>query len=224
MVKFTIDNKHYEISDRLTVEQWVEIMKWDFERESHWPKIIAAATGAPLEALEEVAAESLEIGIVFVAAVINQRQKTEIKDFETIKFGEWIDLDIYLNYGADKHMEAILAILAPETEWANEALWVIEKYSEWRLHTYKQYKTLFGLDHLPDEDEEPAEKPKDIARSWYDVILMMADEDVLRMDAVTELPLKQALNFMAWKKEKTLKEQQEILKQKREYDLQRNRR
>ena len=74
------------------------------------------------------------------------------------------------------------------------------------------------------DDEGVDEKPKDIARSWYDVILMMADEDVLKMDAVTDLPLKQALNFMAWKKEKTLKEQQEILKQKREYDLQRNRR
>lgn len=224
MVKFEIDNKHYEISDRLTVEQWVEIMKWDFEHIAHWPKIVAAATGVPSEKLEEVSEESLEIAIVFVAAVINQRRQTEIRDFDTILFGEWIDLDIYLNYGAEKHMEDILKILSPETEWADEALWVIEKYSEWRLFIYKQYKTLFGLDVLPEDFEDTEEKPKDIAKSWYDVIIMLASEDILNMDAVTEQPLKQALNFMAWKKEKTLREQQAILKQKREYDLQRNRR
>ena len=178
-------------------------MKWDFERESHWPKILAAATGAPLEALEEVAEESLEIGIVFVAAVLNQRRQTEIKDFDTIKFGEWIDLDVYLNYGADKHLQEILDILSPETTMADEALWVIEKYNTWRVFIYKSYATLFGINVLRDsEDEEPQEKPKDIARSWYDVIVTMANEDILNMDAVTELPLKQALNFMAWKKEK----------------------
>ena len=224
MVKFKIDNKTYTIKDRLTVEQWLEIMKWDFEHPSHWPKIISAATGVPSEKLEDVSEESLEIAIVFVAAVINQRKQVQIKDFDTILFGEWVDLDIYLNYGADKHLQDILDILSPETTMADEALWVIEKYSEWRLFIYKQYSTLFGLDYLSDDDEVPQEKPKDIARSWYDVILMMANEDVLKMDAVTDLPLKQALNFMAWKKEKTLKEQQEILKQKREYDLQRNRR
>ena len=224
MVKFKIDNKTYTIEDRLTVEQWLEIMKWDFEHPSHWPKIISAATGVPSEKLEDVSEESLEIAIVFVAAVINQRKQVQIKDFDTILFGEWVDLDIYLNYGADKHLQDILDILSPETTMADEALWVIEKYSEWRLFIYKQYSTLFGLDYLSDDDEVPQEKPKDIARSWYDVILMMANEDVLKMDAVTDLPLKQALNFMAWKKEKTLKEQQEILKQKREYDLQRNRR
>ena len=222
MVKFEIDNKRYKIADRLTVAQWVEIMKWDFEYKAHWPKIISAATEAPIEKLEEVSEDSLEIAIIFIATVINQRAKTEIKDFDTILFGEWIDLDIYLNYGADKHMEEILAILSPETEMADEALWVIEKYSEWRLSIYKQYKTLFGLDVMPDDYEETDMAPKDIARSWYDVIIMLSGEDILNMDAVTDQPLKKALNFMAWKKEKTLKEQQEIMKQKRQYDLQRN--
>lgn len=222
MVKFKIDNKRYEIANRLTVEQWLEIMKWDYEHPPHWPKIIAAATGAPVERLEEVADESQEIAIVFIAAVLNQRAKTEIKDFDTIKFGEWIDLDIYLNYGADKYLQEILDILSPETTMADEALWVIERYSEWRLSIYKQYKTLFGLDVLPEDFEDSEEKPKDIAKSWYDVIIMLANEDILNIDAVTEQPLKQALNFMAWKKEKTLREQQEILKQKRQYDLQRN--
>lgn len=219
MVKFTIEEKQYEIPDRYTVKQWQEIISWDFEHKAHWPRIIATATGAPLEYLKEVQEDSLELGIVFIATVINQRTETKIKDFNTITFGEWVDLDIYLNYGTDKYIEEILEILSPETTMADEALWVIEKYSEWRLFIYKQYTRLFGLDE-PQGDAEPTKT--DIAKSWYEVIISLANEDLLNIDAVTDQPLKKALNFMAWKKEKQLEEQQRILKEKRRYDLQRN--
>lgn len=219
MVKFTIEEKQYEIPERFSVSQWKEIIKWDFEHKPHWPRILASATGAPLESLILVEEGSLELGIVFIASVINARQETSIKNFDTITFGEWIDLDIYLNYGADKHIEEILQILSPETKWANEALWVIEKYSTWRLFIYKQYTRLFGLD----EPESDYEGPKtDIAKSWYNVIISLANEDLLNIDAVTEQPLRKAFNFMAWKKEKQLEEQQRILKERRKNDLLRN--
>ena len=219
MVKFSINDKQYEITERFSVIQWQEIIKWDFEHKPHWPRIIAAATGAPLEYLVNVAEESLELGIVFIASVINARTETTIKDFNTITFGEWIDLDIYLNYGADKHIQDILGILSPETTWADEALWVIEKYSEWRLFIYKQYTRLFGLDE-PQDDTDHIKT--DIAKSWYNVIISLANEDLLNIDAVTEQPLRKAFNFMAWKKEKQLEEQQRILKERRKNDVLRN--
>lgn len=219
MVKFTIQDKEYQIAERFTIQQWKDIVKWDFEHKPHWPRILSAATGAPLEYLEEVVEESLELGIVFIATVINQRRETKIKDFNTITFGEWIDLDIYLNYGADKHIDDILGMLSPYTKFADEALWVIEKYSNWRLFIYKQYSKLFGLD----EPSEGSEGQKtDIAKSWYEVIISLANEDLLNIDAVTEQPLKKALNFMAWKKAKMLEEQQRQLKQRRQNDLLRN--
>ena len=219
MVKFTIEGTEYKITERFTVQQWKDIMCWDFEDTNHWPKIIATATGAPLSYLNQVAYESLELGIVFIVSVINARKETKIKDFNEITFGEWIDLDIYLNWGVDKHIEGILEILSPKTTMADEALWVIEKYSEWRLFTYKQYSKLFGLD----EPQGDAEGPKtDIAKSWYNVIISLANEDLLKIDAVTEQPLKKALNFMAYKKEKLLEEQQRILKERRKNDILRN--
>ena len=165
--------------------------------------------------------ESLELGIVFIATVINQRRETKIKDFNTITFGEWIDLDIYLNWGADKHIEEILQLLSPKTTMADEALWVLEKYSTWRLFIYKQYSRLFGLDEVSEGSEGQA---RDIAKSWYEVIISLAKEDILNIDAVTEQPLKKALNFMAYKKEKQLEEQQRQLKERRKNDLQRNHR
>lgn len=222
MVKFTIHETEYEITERFTVPQWQSLMKWDFEREEHWPRILHEATGAPLEYLQEVHRDSLELGIVFIASVINARKETKIKDFNEITFGEWIDLDIYLNWGADKHIEGILEILSPKTKMVDEALWVLEKYSQWRLFMYKQYKGLFGLE---EQVEGTSDEPqRDIAKSWYEVVISLANEDILNIDAVTEQPLKKALNFMAYKKEKQLEEQQRILKEKRKYDLQANRR
>lgn len=221
MVKFTIEETTYEIPERFKVSQWKEMMKWDFEHKGHWPRIISVATGAPLAYLEKVVEESLELGIVFIASVINARKETKIKDFNEITFGEWIDLDIYLNWGADKHVEGILEILSPKTEMADEALWVIEKYSEWRMFIYNQYARLFGLNEVGEASEGPQ---PDVAKSWYNVIITLANEDILNIDAVTDQPLKKALNFMAYKKEKQLEEQQRILKEKRRYDLQANRR
>ena len=219
MVKFTIADKEYKIAERFTVSQWKDIIKWDFEYKPHWPRILSTATGAPLEYLEQTVEESLELGIVFIATVINQRTETKIKDFNTITFGEWIDLDIYLNWGADKHIDEILQLLSSDTTMADEALWVIEKYSTWRLFIYKQYTKLFGLDEISEGD---GGQTGDIAKSWYEVIISLANEDILNIDAVTEQPLKKALNFMAYKKEKQLEEQQRQLKQRRANDLLRN--
>ena len=99
---------------------------------------------------------------------------------------------------------------------------IIEKLSEWRTYIYKQYAKLFGLDGQSESDESEKPEPMAIARGWYRIIVDLANNDVLKIDEVTEKPLKQILNFMALQKEKALEEQQRILKQQRQYDLQRN--
>ena len=64
----------------------------------------------------------------------------------------------------------------------------------------------------------------DVARSWYKVIVALAQDNILRIDEVTEQPLKKVLNFMALQKEKVMEENQKQLQQKRQHDLQRNHR
>ena len=146
MVKFKIEEIQYTIPERLTVGQWKNIVRWDFEHKAHWPRILHEATGAPLEYLQNTEDDSLELGIVFIASIMNARKEAKIKDFNEITFGEWIDLDVYLNWGVDKHIEGILEILSPETTMADEAQWVIEKYTTWRTFTYKQYTKLFEME------------------------------------------------------------------------------
>ena len=221
MVKFTIDEKQFKIPERFTIQQWKELMKWDYERTAHWPRIIHEATGAPIEYLNQVAEDSLELGIIFIATNIGKRKECKIKDFTTISFGEWVDLDVYLNMGIDKHITEILQILEVNTKQVDEALWVIEKYSEWRLFIYKQYSKLFGLDEPTGEATE-GQSPQEVARAWYKIIVNLAGDDLLKIDAVTDEPLKKVFNFMALKKEKQLEETERQLKQQRQYDLRRN--
>ena len=53
-----------------------------------------------------------------------------------------------------------------------------------------------------------------LARSWYRVIVSLANNDLLNIDQVTDQPLKKVLNFMALQKEKALEEEQKQLVQK----------
>ena len=104
-------------------------------------------------------------------------------------------------------------------------MWAIERFAHFRTYTYRQYKTLFGLtDKELDEAEQKADIDKmQVARSWYKVIVSLANDNILNIDEVTEQPLKKVLNFMALQKEKVLEENQRQLQQKRQYDLQRTR-
>ncbi len=222
MVKFTIQEQTYKIPERFTIQQWKQLMKWDYERKEHWPRIIHEATGAPLEYLNTVAEDSLELGVVFIASNVGKRKETKIKDFNTISFGEWVDLDVYLNMGVDKYITEILTTLEVKTKQADEALWVIEKYTEWRLFIYKQYSKLFGLDGPTSDEPAEAQTGMEVARSWYKIIVNLAGDNLLNIDAVTDEPLKKVLNFMALQKERQLEEKERQLKQQRQYDLRRN--
>ena len=80
----------------------------------------------------------------------------------------------------------------------------------WRASVYKNYRNLFGLDEAAPDDTETASA--DIERVWYNAIMLLANEDFSNIDLVTEKPYKAALNYMAWKKEKTMRELEEIKK------------
>ena len=92
-----------------------------------------------------------------------------------------------------------------DTPWADEALAVIEQFIKWRNTIYKQYKSLFGLEDKDFMDHEPSDEaydPREVSRGWYQVIVDLAGEDVLKMDRITEEPLQKILTFLQIKKER----------------------
>lgn len=203
-------------------------MAFDWEDPKYYPMIVSQLTGAPIKMLKAAGTESLTLAIALIVHQMNQRTKCKMKDLTEITFGEFIDLDVWIALGVDKHLQDMANVLCPKAKWADEAMWAVDEFSKFRMFTFRQYQALFGV---RDKDFEEAKEKLDLrhdpmqtARSWYKVIVSLAQEDLLKIDKVTEEPLKKALNFMALQKEKALEEQQRQLQQKRQYDLQRTRR
>ena len=229
MAQININNVGYTIPERLTVEQYYKAIQFDWEDPKYYPMIIAQLTGAPLALLAQAGDESLTLAIALIVKSMNDRRECTMIDLEGIAFGQFVDLDVYLALGLDKHFSDITAILAPGVEWADEAMWAIDKYAAFRTFTYRQYKVLFGLTDkdLTEAEAEGETEVKDkmqVARAWYKVIVSLAQDNILKLDEVTEQPLKKVLNFMSLQKEKVMEENEAKLKQKRQYDLQRTRR
>ena len=220
----TIEDVVYEIPQELTLEQWSKAIKFDMGEEMFWPHIIHAVTGAPVKLLKEADRDALELAIVFIAGTMGRRTPVEMMELEDMKFGEWIDLDVFLAIGIDKHFTDVINIIAPKATTASEALWALDKYSIFKKHVLTQYKELFGIVEDEEiEDTEEVQDPMQSAHSWYKVIVGLANDDVLKLDAVTALPYKQAFNFMALKKQEALEEQERQRQQRLKYDLQRAR-
>jgi hypothetical protein len=229
MVTININNHKYKIPERLTVEQYHAALQFDWEDPKYYPMIVSQLTGAPIALLTKANEEAMTLAIAMIVKSMNDRQECKTLDLESLTFGEFVDLDVYLALGLDKHFLDIVGLIAPDAKWADEAMWAIDKFAQFRTYTYRQYKVLFGL---TDKDLDEAQingdtEVKDklsIARSWYKVIVSLAHDNILHIDHVTEQPLKKVLNFMALQKEKVMEENEQKLKQRRQYDLQRTRR
>ena len=225
-IKININDKQFAIPDRLTVAEYSKAIQFDWSDSKYYPMIISQLTGAPLLLMSKANDEILHLGMGFVVKSMNDRKECKMLDLEGLTFGQFVDLDVYLTGGLDTNIEKIIAILTPDAKWADEAMWAIDQYAAFRTYIYRQYSVLFGINQKETFDElEPENKDKQAnARAWYKIIVGLANGDILKLDEVTEQPLKKTLNFMSLQKEQQLEENQRKLKERRQYDLQRNRR
>lgn len=218
MIKVTVEDKKYKLPERFTIKQWSEMVSWDFEQPQNWRRIIEAGCGIPQSDLLNARADSLQLFIGFIIAHMNGRRETELPDFNELSFGQFVDLDCYIALGIEKNLTEMLAVLDMKPKYSDEALWIIDQYVMWRTAIYRQYKSLFGLN---DKDFEAFKQqhddewdPMSIPRGWYRIIVELANDNLLNIDAVTNEPLKKVLNFMALNKEKQLAEAEAIRKQR----------
>ena len=212
-VTVNINDKKWEIPTRVTIEEWKDLQQWEFTNQGHWPWIVSAISSFDAKEFDGADPDSMQLFIGFLIAACNKRTLKVQPDFNQLKFGQFVDLDCFLALGVEKNILQILGVLGVDTPWADEALAVIDQYLKWRATIYKQYAQLFGLDNkdgLPNDDEYY--DPKETARGWYMVIMELADNNILNMDAVTEEPLQKTLTFLQIQKEIKIKEAMEARK------------
>jgi hypothetical protein len=225
--KLNINDQEYEIPTRLSIEQYQTLLAFDWQDAKYYPMILASITGAPIDQLSKAPEDGLALGMSLIIQIMNQRTECAMLDLSAITFGQFIDLDVWFSLGLDKHLKDIADLLAPAGYYADELMWAIDKFAEFRVYTFRQYKVLFGitdkeLDVAIEDGAEVVDK-MNVARSWYRVIVALAGDNLLKIDSVTEEPLKKALNFMAYQKERVLEAEEKQRQQRRKYDLQRNR-
>ena len=211
-IKVRVNEVHMEMPERVTIDEWQMLMQWDVENPLHHPYIISNLMGINLEDLKAAEQASLDLFIGFIVGAINKRTPKEVPEFDKLTFGEFVDLDCYLSLGVEKYINEMMEILGVDTPWADEALQHIEQYIKWRGTIYKQYSQLFGLDG-PKVDK-PADEfdPKEVSRGWYNVIVELANDDILKIDKVTAEPLQKTLTFLQIKKEKQIAEAMNLRK------------
>tara|TARA_B100000768_G_C11256283_1_gene366548 strand:+ start:294 stop:959 length:666 start_codon:yes stop_codon:yes gene_type:complete len=214
-VTVNINKKKWAVPTRVTIEEWRDLQQWQFENEAHWPWIVSSISTFDAQEFNGADPDSMQLFIGFLIAACNKRTLKVQPDFNELKFGQFVDLDCFLALGVEKNINQILKILGVNTPWADEALAVIDQYCKWRGTIYKQYAQLFGLNDNPGSlphDEQEYYDPKEVARGWYMVIIELADNDILKMDLVTEEPLQKVLTYLQIQKELKIKEANEARK------------
>jgi hypothetical protein len=226
-IKININNTTWEIPERLTLDQYSKAIQFDWDDPNYHPMVVSQLTGAPLHLLIKGKKKAMYLGMALLVKSMNQRTECKMIDLDKITFGQFVDLDVWITEGIVNNFKSIAALLAPEAKWADEAMWAVDQYVQFRQHTLRQYSVLFGINERATSEELEEEGQKDRqhnARSWYKIIVGLANGDLLKIDAVTEQPLKKTLNFMSLQKAEQLEENQRKLKERRQYDLSRNRR
>lgn len=226
MIKVKLNYRTYKIPERFTIDQWKEIIKLDMEDPQSWPKILSIGLDQRVSKFMNCDEDSLILGASLIISEMGKRRVGKHIDFTKISIGQFVDLDIWMVMGTEKNLDDILDTLSVEPlEYIDEALWIIDQYANFRISTYRSYAGLFGINEKGEqEDVDPSEwDPQKIAKGWYKVLVDLADNDLLKLDPITEQPLYKALTFMSLRKERMMEEQQRQLNQRRQHELSRNR-
>jgi hypothetical protein len=225
MIRININNKEYSLPEELDIETFTKIYKLGVDNDFNYEKIIGLVFNIDPRELEGANEESIQLIMGFIISILNNRYEAPIMDLEKMSFGEFVDLEVYLSFNYINHMSDMMKILSPYTKTGNKAMYVIEKWLEWRAHVYRQYKGLFDLDQEPEEDIRPRVKNKfEVAKAWYKIIVDLSGDDILKMEAIENQPFKKVLNFMSYRKEQIKIQELEMKKRERQAQLNNRRR
>lgn len=232
-LEFTIDGETYRVPDYITVEIFERAILWDLEDLNNLKPFVATIVGCPLNHINRLDEEVL----AFITGVCLQRMQVantpleariglnDLINFDTMTFGQWIDLDTFFAKGVGRHLAQIVGIMyGTEAEdvlkWDVAWVWgAIEAFRDWREAVYREHDEFFELSEPEDVGQVEEDRDPNIGLMWYEATLALADEDFLKIHQVVERPYKECLNYLTWKKAKAQREQLEILKRKN--DLQR---
>lgn len=232
MYTLVIKDKEYKLPEDLTIDQWIEITKYDIGVSFNHKKIVSLSFNIPYEEVDMIPDKTIELLISFIYVMLYPEHQPLNKEYmggqyinmQGITLGKFIDMEIYLSEGLNKSIKDIVKTLwgvEPTEEFMISGVWTgIQNFISYRNSLYKNYTNLFGGEEDGYAESEIKQTTTDIKKIWYDIILTLAEGKFLEIDKVTDKPLVSAFNWLAWNKDRMEKQKEEIKKN----DLQRNNR
>lgn len=232
MYTLVIKGKEYKLPEDLTIDQWIEITKYDIGLSFNHKKIVSLSFDIPYEEVDMIPEKTIELLISFIYVMLYPEHQPLNKEYmggqyinmQGITLGKFIDMEIYLSQGLNKSIKSIVKTLwglEATEEFMISGVWTgIQNFISYRNSLYKNYTNLFGGEEDGYAESEIKQTTTDIKKVWYDIILTLAEGKFLEIDKVTDKPLVSAFNWLAWNKDRMEKQKEEIKKN----DLQRNNR
>lgn len=220
-VKINILDKSYELPQRVTVGDFMALDGFDLLDMRHDALVCATLIHAPLGDLQRASAtDVLWLKAHLLRPLIDMDQQPLLQQIDGYKLvqlhklsiGDFADLDVLITEGVQTGLAQILELLyaAPINrveDWDMRVAWpAVLYYMTFREGIYKGYRNLFEVSESPVEEGSTTATdeggPHNARHAWYRVFMTLCNDRFLDLERVPHRPLIEALNFLAYQKEK----------------------
>ncbi len=210
MHTLVINEKEYKLPKYISLKMWMKVME-DVNSADH---IISAVLGCSKEEAELVPDETKQLVAMFIFQLMQPNDKSKkyldrLIEFDSMTLGQFIDLDVFYDIGTEKTIIGIVEILFDADNVEN---WNIAhvtegmaRFQRWKQSFYFNYRNLFSA---PEEESEDRPMKNKVAKMWYDIVMVIAQGDMLKIEDVTESGLTECFNWLAWNKDQQRKLQE----------------
>ena len=181
MHTLVINDKEYALPSDLTLSQWKAVMKSSASTDD----VIGIVFGCSKEEIDMIPEQTKTVAAGFVSNMLFPLVDPmsigylnhNVLNFDKITFGEFIDLEVYNSEGIEKNIIEIVQILYKAVkvdDWPISACWSgVHRFVTWRNMLYHNYRNLF------ESTESDDENPVSLRHMWYDVAMVLAQNNVL---------------------------------------------
>lgn len=219
----TVGSTKYTVPEKLTVDQFAAIQQFGHDNSKAQKLICATVLSAPLNTFNDVEEEELAtllaICLVPLGSLESAEKTIPSLDMGKLTFGQFVDLDVISHRGLKQNLPHLIAVLH-EVE-VEEVLdkpidlyWpAVQEWLAFRSKLYTSYAGFFGIEENDPQEAGGEQESIDASRVWYTAMMVLADDDFLKIHQVVERPVIEAMNYLAYIKDKRYRERQEHKRQ-----------
>lgn len=219
----TVGETKYQVPERLTVEQFAAIQQFGYDNSRTQKLICATVLQAPLNTFNDVDEEELATLLAICLVPLGSLEAAEKTipslDMDRLTFGQFVDLDVISHRGLKQNLAELIAVLHEQEvdeilDQPIDLYWpAVQEWLAFRSKLYQSYSSFFDIEENDAKVEGSETSSVDAARVWYTALIALADEDFLKVHQVAERPVIEAMNFLAYLKDKRFRERQEQKRQ-----------